>query len=274
LKPVDLHALFTLAKEAAALGAAIHREGLTATHTVKTKSSRTDLVTEIDKEAERTIVKALLAARPDDAIVAEEGSAREGTSGVRWVIDPLDGTVNYVYGYPAFAVSICAEIDGKYRVGVVHDSFHGRVYGGIIDEVATRDGVPLQVTSATELADALLGTGFSYNAETRGWQARKVAQVLPRARDIRRSGSAAIDLCLLAAGQIDGYYETGLNAWDYAAGGVIATAAGARVLAFFPKAGPAPLIVAANPVLVGKLLDLLGEIGVINPNEGHVELWR
>lgn len=273
-KPIDLYALFTLAKDAAAVAAAIHREGMNATHTVNTKSSRTDLVTEVDKEAEIAIVKAILEARPDDAIVAEEGSAREGSTGVRWVIDPLDGTVNYVYGYPGFAVSICAEIDGTYRVGVVHDSFHGRVYGGIIDRVATCDGVPLKVASGGELADALLSTGFSYNAEVRSWQAQKVAQVLPRARDIRRSGSAAIDLCLLAAGQIDGYYEAGLNAWDYAAGGVIATAAGARVLTFFPKTGPAPLIVAANPVLAAKLVDLLSEIGAIHPNEARLELWR
>ena len=272
-KQVDLFELLTLAKQTAALGAAIHREGMGAEHRVATKSTRTDLVTEIDREAENTMVKALVKARPDDAIVAEEGSARDGKTGVRWIIDPLDGTVNYVYGYPAFAVSICAEVDGKYRVGVVHDSFHGRVYAGILGHGANCDGVPIRVNPVAELSDALLGTGFSYHAAARARQGEQLARVLPRARDIRRSGSAAIDLCLLATGQIDAYYEAGLNPWDYAAGGVIATEAGARVMAFFPKSGPVPLIVAGNPRISEKLFDLLSEIGAIDPCEAQVKLW-
>jgi myo-inositol-1(or 4)-monophosphatase len=269
----DYFELFELAKKAARVAATIHRQGMGLTHEVATKSSRTDLVTEIDRESELAIVHTLLEARPDDAILGEEGAARQGRSGVRWVIDPLDGTVNYVYGYPAFAVSICAEIAGKYRVGVVHDSFHDHVYGAILGHGATCNGRSLTVSAASELPEALLSTGFGYDAAMRARQAQIAATILPRARDIRRSGSAAIDLCHLAAGQIDGYYETGLNAWDYAAGGVIATAAGARVAAFFSETGLRPLIVAGNLLLVEKLLDVLGEIGVIKRHEAQVDLW-
>jgi myo-inositol-1(or 4)-monophosphatase len=182
LPAVDLHALLALAKDTAALAAAIHREKLGTVHRVGTKSSRTDIITEVDREAEQVIVGALAKARPDDAIVAEEGSARQGTSGIRWLVDPLDGSVNYVYGYPAFSVSIGVEVDGQPRVGVVHDSFYGRVYSAVIGRGAICDGVPLAVSQVEELPDALLATGFGYDADVRAWQAQKLARVLPRVR--------------------------------------------------------------------------------------------
>jgi len=271
--PHDLEALLSLAKKLAALAASIHRQALSHIHVVSTKSSRTDVVTEVDREAERAVVELLTQERPDDAIVAEEGSARDGKTGVRWVIDPLDGSVNYLYGYPAFAVSIGVEIDGRYRVGVVHDSSRDRVYEALEGGGARCDGNPLEVNPVPDLSQALLATGFWYDPELRKWQASLLKEVMPRVRDMRRSGSAAIDLCLLAEGRIDAYYESGLKPWDTAAGGVIAREAGARVALVSPAFGPPPLIVAANPRLYGELLLLLREVGAIDPGVAPEQPW-
>ena len=269
----DLEELLALAKRVAAMASEIHLRRLGASHCVSTKSSRSDVVTEVDREAERAIVTAILKARPRDGILAEEGSSREGDSGIRWVVDPLDGSVNYLYGYPAFAVSIGVEIDERYRLGVVRDSFHGHVYAAIAGRKATLNGKPLKVNPVSELPDALLATGFSYDVRHRTHQARTLAGVLPRVRDIRRGGSAALDLCSIAAGRIDVYYEAGLKPWDVAAGGVIATAAGARVIALSPPRGPKPLYVAANPSLADKFLNLLCQSGAISPDTARTEPW-
>ena len=159
---------------------------------------------------------------------------------MRWVIDPLDGTTNYVYGYPAFAVSIAVEIDGRPQIGVVHDSSSGHVYRAISGFGAVCDERPLRVREQPDLAKALVATGFSYEAAQRERQGLVVAQLLSRVRDLRRGGSAALDLCHVAAGHVDAYWETGLAPWDYAAGLVIAREAGAEVLVLdvAPRRGP------------------------------------
>lgn len=268
---VDLAALETLAVRAAAAAARVHRDGLSRVQSAEAKSSPTDMVTEVDREAERVIVEAIVAARPDDAILGEEGTDRAGTSGVRWVIDPLDGTTNYLYRFPAFAVSIGVEVDGRHALGVVHDSSRDHVYVGGIGRPATCDDRPIRVRAAVEPAVALLATGFQHRPAIRARQAAALGQLLARVRDIRRPGSAALDLCSLAAGQIDAYYELGLGAWDVAAGVAIAVAAGARVLSV-PVPDTTPLLVAAAPGLVEPLLALLIEAGVADADAPVTDL--
>ena len=197
--------------------------------TVETKSSATDMVTEMDRSAERRIVDAIRAARPDDGILGEEGTADAGGTGVRWIIDPLDGTTNYLYGYPAFSVSIAAEVDGEVAVGVVNDPVHGDLFSAVRTQGAWRNATHIHVNQPEALATALIGTGFAYVPERRAWQGDVLARVLPAVRDIRRGGSAALDLCWVACGRLDGFYERGLQYWDYAAGALIATEAGAWV---------------------------------------------
>lgn len=261
-----LDELLAVAVKAADAAAQVHRAGFGSTLTVEVKSSDSDLVSEIDRGAERRIVELILDARPDDALLGEEGARATGTSGVRWVIDPLDGTANYVHGYPAFACSIGVEVEGEPTVGVVHETMTGTVYSGIAGRGAWRDGEPIHVTQAAAPADALVATGFAYDPDRRARQAGVLAHVLPRIRDIRRGGSAALDLCAVASGQVDAYFELGLGAWDLSAGGVIANAAGADVLRL-PAADPADagleLILAANPTLTRSLRNLLFVAGAI-----------
>jgi fructose-1,6-bisphosphatase/inositol monophosphatase family enzyme len=206
---------------------------------VSTKSSPTDMVTEMDRAAEAMIVSGIRAARPDDGIVGEEGADHEGTSGVRWLIDPIDGTTNYLYAFPGFAVSIAAEHRGEVVIGVVHDPLHHDVFQAAKGRGATRNGDAIHPSTKDDLQTALVGTGFSYEPERRLRQANALAQVLPHVRDIRRMGAAAVDLCSVACGRLDAYYERGLGPWDLAAGGLIARQAGARVgdLAGGPASG-------------------------------------
>jgi myo-inositol-1(or 4)-monophosphatase len=202
-----------------------------------TKSSETDVVTETDREVERLIRSKLAEARPDDAVVGEEGADHAGHSGVRWIVDPIDGTVNFLYGIPQYAVSIAAEKDGIVVAGVVLDVARETAYVGSREvgpdgrEMvrATRDGVPIEVRAPAALSQRLIGTGFSYEAGIRALQARAVAALLPEVRDIRRFGSCALDLCHVAEGLLDGYVEEGVNLWDFAAGTLIAEGAGARI---------------------------------------------
>ncbi len=194
-----------------------------------TKSSEVDVVTESDRSAERLIRRALLEARPDDAVVGEEGDDESGTSGVRWIVDPIDGTVNFLYGIPQYAVSIAAELDGEVVAGVVLNVATGQEYTATLGGPAQRDGVPIRVRAVVPLAERLIGTGFSYEARQREIQAAALLHLLPRIRDIRRLGSCALDLCGVAQGSLDGYLEEGVNLWDHAAGGLIAASAGARV---------------------------------------------
>jgi fructose-1,6-bisphosphatase/inositol monophosphatase family enzyme len=243
------HALLDLAVRLAVDASALLREGRTRHLVVDTKSSRTDMVTEVDRASEALIVAGLRAARPHDAIVGEEGTADTGTSGVRWLVDPIDGTTNYLYGYPAYAVSIAAEVAGQVVVGVVADASNGEVFTAVRGSGARRDGVALHVVDHAELATALVGTGFSYLADRRARQAQVLTSVLPVVRDVRRAGSAALDLCWVAAGRLDAFYEKGLGPWDLAAGALIATEAGARAGDLDGGAPSTQFVLAAAPSL-------------------------
>lgn len=203
-----------------------------ATGTVSAKSSPTDLVTEVDRATETRIVAALAQARPDDGLQGEEGTGVASRTGLRWVIDPIDGTTNFVYGFPAVAVSVAVVDDhdpDATIAGAVADVGRGEVFSAARGAGAWLDGdqLSLRVTEPLDLAHALVGTGFAYAAERRAEQAAVLARVLPAVRDIRRAGSAALDLCWVAAGRLDASYERGVQLWDRAAGILIATEAGA-----------------------------------------------
>jgi len=197
-----------------------------------TKSSETDVVTEADRASEELIRAVLRERRPDDAFVGEEGEDVPGTSGVRWIVDPIDGTVNFLYGLPQYAVSIAAEVDGEVVAGVVLNAATGTEYVAHLTAagpgVVTRDGDPIQVRGPAPLSQRLVGTGFSYDAGLRELQARAMVHLLPRVRDLRRLGSCALDLCAVAEGSLDAYVEEGVHVWDYAAGALVARVAGAR----------------------------------------------
>lgn len=226
---------------------------------VTAKSSATDPVTDADRIAESTLVKLISSERPDDGLLGEEGAERESASGIRWVIDPLDGTVNYLYGLDNFAVSIAAEDENGPVVGVVHNPLTKRTFHAIRGVGAGVDGRPLRVNDPVPMNRALLATGFGYDAEMRRRQGALIAALLPRFRDIRRIGSAALDLCAVASGSVDAYFEEGVKAWDVAAGGLIAEEAGALATRTPPIAGQAGLLV-AGPALFEEFSRLLVEI--------------
>ncbi len=226
-----------------------------------TKTSGTDVVTDADRASEALIVEGILAARPEDGILAEEGSARAGTSGVRWVIDPLDGTTNYLYGLPAWVVSIGVEVDGVMQAGVVADPSHGETFSALRGSGSWCNGQRLQVSGAVDLAVSLVGTGFAYRPARRTEQAAALPVVLGAVRDIRRAGAAALDLCWVACGRLDGYYETGLKPWDVAAGLLIATEAGAAACGFDGGPPSGASVVAATPGIARELVALLAAAG-------------
>ena len=261
--PPVLGELLALASDLALQAGRVHRDGLRDALRIETKSSPTDLVSQVDKEAERLIVDRLRAARPDDALLAEEGSLSGGESGVRWVIDPLDGTTNYIYGYPAYAVSIAVEVDGETQVGVVLDSSSGRLYRAVAGHGAVCDGRLIRAREQTNLSRALVATGFSYDAAHRDRQGAVVAAALGRIRDLRRGGTAALDLCHIAAGHVDAYWELDLSPWDYAAGVLIAREAGAAVELAPAAHGAGPAVVAAHPALMPAFVKLLRETGAL-----------
>jgi len=181
-------------------------DGLTNAELLGTKSTQTDLVTTMDHASERHVVDGILASRPDDAIVGEEGTDHAGTTGVRWIIDPLDGTTNYFYAVPAYAVSIAVEVDGEVVAGVVVDPSRRETFSATLGGGATCNGRPIRCTSAGDLSHALVGTGFSYEPERRARQGEVVAALLPVARDVRRFGAAALDLCWVGCGRLDAFY--------------------------------------------------------------------
>jgi myo-inositol-1(or 4)-monophosphatase len=260
--PPDPDALLALATDVAQRAVAVLREGRErARSTVETKSTATDMVSEMDRASERLIVSALLAARPGDGIVGEEGSDVAGTSGIRWVIDPLDGTTNYLYDLPGWNVSIAAEDAAGAVAGVVADAVRGEVFTATRGGGAFRDGEPIACSTAADLGTALVGTGFGYDAGRRARQGEVLAGVLPRVRDIRRSGAAALDLCSVACGRLDGYFERGLAWWDLAAGGLIATEAGAVVSSLDGGPMVAGSVLAAGSGLIASLRDLLCSLG-------------
>jgi myo-inositol-1(or 4)-monophosphatase len=258
----DLDALRALAERVARAAGMLLLDGLGRTRAeVGTKSTGTDMVTEMDRASEALIERELLAARPDDGLLGEEGMSREGTSGVRWVVDPLDGTTNYLYGFPGFNVSIAAELDGDVVAGAVFDVASGELFSATRGGGASRDGSPIRVSGATDLAHALVGTGFSYEPERRRRQAHALVHVLPRVRDIRRQGAAALDLCSVACGRLDAYFERGLAAWDLAAGGLIAREAGAVVTDFAGEAASPGEVLAAGPGVADALRAVLQDAG-------------
>jgi myo-inositol-1(or 4)-monophosphatase len=225
-----------------------------------TKSSATDIVTEMDRRSERAIVDRLLAARPADGVLGEEGADREGTSGITWVVDPIDGTVNYLYEIPSYAVSIAARDAEGSLVGVVVNPVSGETWTAVRGGGAFLDGRPLRLAEPPPLEMALVATGFGYGRRRRARQAEILRSVLPVVRDIRRAGAASLDLCALATGRVDAYYEQGLQPWDLAAGGLVASEAGAVVTGLRGKPASEALVVAAAPGLVEPLTALLTEL--------------
>jgi myo-inositol-1(or 4)-monophosphatase len=258
----DQTELLALAERAARGAGDLLRERLHAPATgLAYKSSETDPVSDADRDAESAIRSLLLAARPDDALLGEEGTASRGASGLRWVIDPLDGTVNFLYGQPTFAVSIACEDDDGPLVAVVHHPSSGETFSARRGGGAMRDGVALAVRRPESVAHALVATGFSYEPARRVLQGALVARIVPLVRDLRRAGSAAIDLAWVASGRLDGYFEHGLNAWDWAAGALLVSEAGGKVVRL-PAAGGLPGgLVAGAPELVDALVELLDDRG-------------
>ena len=292
--------LLELAREQALAAGALLLESFRdgAAHKIDSKSTPTDLVSEADRLAERVIREGLVARRPQDGFLGEESEGREGTSGLRWVVDPLDGTVNFLFGIPQWCVSIAVEDEHGSLVGVVYDPIRGDVFS------AARDGGPpmlstpsiasptpasssppsltsarltsarltsaapaaaqtsaaraLRASDCAELSRAMLATGFAYDARVRAAQAQVLARVIPRVRDIRRFGSAALDLAWTAAGRYDAYFERTVKPWDIAAGTLLCEAAGLRVLEL-PVHEDLPWgILVAPPALCEELLELVG----------------
>ncbi|KKC01975.1 inositol monophosphatase family protein [Mycobacterium nebraskense] len=273
----------TLATEAAAFvrrrrvevfGAAAAGSKFPGNGAVRSKSTPTDPVTVVDTETERLLRDRLAQLRPGDPILGEEGGgpadpAATPADAVTWVLDPIDGTVNFVYGIPAYAVSVGVQVDGVSVAGAVADVVGGRVYSAaiglgahVIDEQGAR---PLRCAAVDDLSMALLGTGFGYSRQRRAAQAALLARLLPVVRDVRRIGSAALDLCMVAAGRLDAFYEHGLQPWDCAAGALIAAEAGARVSLPPSNIDGAGLVLAAAPGIADELLAALAEIDGLDP---------
>jgi myo-inositol-1(or 4)-monophosphatase len=220
------------------------------------KSSATDPVSDADREAERTVRELLAAERPGDGLLAEEGSRSETASGRRWIVDPLDGTVNFLYGFPAWAVSVALEDEHGLAAGVVLNPVTDECLSAARGAGARLNGAPIHASRCDTLERAMIATGFSYEPERRAVQADLLHDLLPRARDIRRAGAAALDLAYVAAGRVDAFYEHGLNAWDEAAGRLLVEEAGGAV-ADLPGE-PHGLVAAATPELLAELAALVG----------------
>jgi myo-inositol-1(or 4)-monophosphatase len=244
---------------------------------VQSKTTPTDPVTVVDTETERLLRDRLAQLRSGDAILGEEigGPTDPANAGaVTWVLDPIDGTVNFVYGIPSYSVSVAAQVEGVSVAGAVADVVGGRLYSAAIGlgaHVTDAEGTrPLRCSAVDDLSLALVGTGFAYSTRRRTVQAELVSKILPVVRDVRRIGSAALDLCMVAAGRLDAYYEHGLHVWDSAAGALIAAEAGARVV--LPEPGDpernAALVVAVAPGISDQLLAALAQFGGLAPIPG------
>ncbi|HEV2796609.1 MAG TPA: inositol monophosphatase family protein [Nocardioides sp.] len=224
--PVELRDLaVAVAREGAALARRMRDEGV---DVADTKSSATDVVTRADRAVEELLRSRILEHRPDDAILGEEGDDHAGSSGVRWIVDPIDGTVNYLYGIRDCAVSVAAEQDGELVAGAVVGIGADVEYAAALGHGATRDGTPIAVRPVVPVSERLVATGFGYRPEVRAHQARCLATLLPVVRDIRRMGSSALDICHVADGSVDAYVEEGPQPWDWAAAAVVLREAGGR----------------------------------------------
>jgi myo-inositol-1(or 4)-monophosphatase len=263
----DPSALLDLAVATARAAAELVARGrASAGAAVQVKSSPVDVVTAVDTACEELIVGRLLAARPDDGLLGEEGSSRDGTSGVRWVVDPIDGTVNFLYGFPAYAVSIAAEVDGQVQAGVVVNVATGEEFtataggGARLSSPFHAEPEVLVGSRPASLEQTLVATGFGYRVEQRRAQGAAVAELLTRVRDIRRAGSAAVDLCSAAAGRVDAYYELHLNPWDYAAGALIAAEAGLVVTGLPGRPFAEPMAIVAAPSIAEEFVGLVAAL--------------
>jgi myo-inositol-1(or 4)-monophosphatase len=258
----DEEGLLAVAREAAQAAAAVLRDhfGQRASG-IHSKSSPTDLVSDVDVSAERQIRSVLSRLRPEDAVLGEEGGATDGRGAgrLRWVVDPLDGTINFLYGIPVFAVSIACEDAEGVVAGVVLDPGRDECFSATRSGPAMLNGTVIVGSRPVDLASALVGTGFDYHAEVRARQADVLSRVLPRARDIRRGGAAAIDLCWCACGRLDAYYERGVKRWDVAAGTLIARRAGLEVRELADGGVQDPWgVIAAHGAVIEELARLVG----------------
>jgi myo-inositol-1(or 4)-monophosphatase len=251
------HALLAVALEAArGAGEELRARFGHRQHGVRAKSGPTDLVSDADLAAEAAIRDVLKSRRPQDAILAEEGGATAGGA-LRWVVDPLDGTINFLFGVPAFGVSVACEDAEGAVAGVVLDPIRGECFTATRSGTPALDGEPIRARVTGELAKALVATGFSYDAALRARQAEAVVRLLPRVRDIRRMGAAALDLCWTACGRFDAYYERGLQPWDIAAGTLIAARAGLEVRTLEPAGEEPGGLVVTRGALMDELLELV-----------------
>ncbi len=253
----------SVAVEAAALVRGRQGSGL---EVADRKSSPVDVVTEVDRESEAFLKSRLAALRPDDGFFGEEGGRGRSSSGVTWVVDPIDGTVNFLYGIPHFAVSVAA-VDDQERslAGAVVDVSRGVVFSAALGAGATQDGIPLRVREPAPLAEQLFVTGFQYQQEVRALQGAAVGRLVPQVRDIRRMGSAALELCAIGAGTADAYVEEGLHLWDRAAGALVAQEAGA-VVEVHPGAGGMDCVVAAPAAGYDEVLGVVRSCGFLAPS--------
>lgn len=268
--PHDPAELLSIARLIAIEAGTLIVEGRAQAKVTGTKSAAVDIVTQMDTLAEAHIRQRLSQLRPDDAVLGEEGSDVNGTSGVTWIVDPIDGTVNYLYGLPHFAVSIAAVVGpptpGGWTAlaGAVFDGSE-TLWSAAKGLGAWRGEASLVRTEGPPLEGTLLGTGFQYVASRRAVQGQVVAHLLPQVRDIRRLGACSVDLCLVAAGELDAYYENGLHPWDYAAGELICSEAGVRV-GGADGGPPTPgLLIAAVPRVWESLRDAIGAAGGHHP---------
>ena len=249
-----------IAREAGELALRRREEGV---HLAATKSSLADIVTEADREVEALIRARLREARPGDGFLGEESDADAGVTWITWVVDPIDGTVNYAYGIPAYAVSIAAvrgeAVPGRWEAlaAAVFAPAHDELFTAARGEGAWRGSARLAVTSATP-AGALLATGFGYDPATHDGDIATVRRVMPMARDLRRAGAASLDLAYVAAGRLDGYFERGLKPWDFAAGALLVAEAGG-VVTRVDTASARPMLIAAGPDVHARLAALLDE---------------
>lgn len=247
--------LEVIAVEVSTHAADLVRRSLGHARIVGTKTTPTDVVTTTDLEVENFIRQALLARTPGASITGEEHAELIGHTPIAWVIDPIDGTVNFLYDLPAIAVSIAAKVNGAVVAGAVADVVRGETFSAAAGHGARRNGHEIQASSVAILADALVATGFAYTAEHRAEEAEVFSRVLPNARDIRCFGSAALHLCWVACGRVDAFYERGLNEWDVAAGALLATEAGARLEPASPKNGD--IVIAASARIFDQLRSLV-----------------
>jgi len=228
------------------------------TFDINQKSSARDFATHMDHASEKLIVREILEARPNDGIIGEEGAARESTSGITWVIDPIDGTVNYFYNLPGWNISIAAKDEEGVLIGVVYAPTLNSLWRASRGGGAFLNDRQIHVSEASALSDSLIATGFSYDLAERVRQGEFIASLIPQVRDIRRNGAAAVDLCHVASGAIDGYFETGLKEWDLAAGGLIAQEAGALVSGRNGQEAGEAMVIAAGPALHALLTTEIG----------------